>query len=343
MGQLLETALADLAIPDTPETRALLARLASDSAALHRTVRRIAAARRPRVADLPDVDGQVDARMESLFGNCIRTELLRKRSRMGAQNRLLLSVLLERVGEPVPLQELLLVNGLHNATSRRLRELETEHGHFTIHVEGTGDSTAYVLEHDRPDIDATAYYWLKYNIRALSPNRITPHERLLSLLSARLGQAVPLDDLAYVLPKRESGGKGVARAPQLAVARRIRELREKGWQVHSGETQAGLSRSDYLLDTLERLAEYERIKARDRTAALERANYRCEQCGWGPADGVSEGRKQLEVHHKIDPQRTRAADVHRPENLETLCNRCHAGVESDMKRRIPSARDSAGD
>jgi hypothetical protein len=336
---LLQEALADLGIPDTMETRALLARMANDSAALHRTVRRLAAAHRVDETSLPDVDGPVEEYMRSTYGTCIRPELLRKPRRMGRQNRRLLSVLLKRVGEPVPLQELLLINGLHNATSRRVRELETEHGGFAIRVEGTGDATAYVLEYPRPDIPATAYYWLKRNIRNLRARQITPHDRLLALLSARLGDVVPLDDLAYVLPKSESAGRGRARTPQLAVARRIRELREKGWQVQSGKdrTRVGLASSDYLLETLDRIPEYERIKASQREAALRRAGYMCEHCGWSPSHGASRGKKQLEVHHRIDPRRSRAADVHRRENLEVLCNLCHAGVERRMKRLVPRA------
>ncbi len=334
LDALMTEALADLAIPDTPESRALLARLATDSAALHRTVRRLAAARRPAMHSLPDVDEQVDLRMRALFANCVISDLLRKPKRIGRQNRLLLSVLVDRLGEPISLQELLLVNGLHNGTSRRLRELETEHGHFSIRVEGTGDTTAYVLENPRPDLDATAYYWLKRNIRERKPKRIPPHERLLALLTAQLGQTVPLDDLAYVLPKNESTGRGRPRTAQLAVARRIRELREKGWQVQSGKdrTRVGLASSDYLLETLERIPEYERIKASDREQALKRSGYSCEHCGWSPTHGVSGGRKQLEVHHKDDAQRSRAQNVHRQENLEVLCNQCHAGVEAEMKK-----------
>lgn len=97
-----------------------------------------------------------------------------KGSRIGRQNRLLLGVPLDSLSERVPLQELLLVVGLHHATSRRVRELETEQGGFTIRVQSTGDITAYVLEYPRPDIPAAGYYWPKRSIRGLKAGQITP-------------------------------------------------------------------------------------------------------------------------------------------------------------------------
>jgi hypothetical protein len=335
----LDTTLSDLGVVATDETRQLLAILASDSSALHRTIRRLASLRSRREAELPDIDEAVTERMKASFLNCTEPVLLRKPRRIGTENKLLLTVLLERLGKPVPLQELLLINGLRSATSRRLRELETEHGHFKIHVEGSGDATAYVLEDPEPDIDATANYWLKWNLRNASTKSITPHRRLLGLLSAHLGEAVSIDDLAYVLPKSESSGKGKPRSPQLAVARRVRELREDGYRVQSGKdkTRVGLKASDYILETLERLPPYERIKASVREEVLSAAGFRCGQCGWGPADGSQRGKKQLEVHHR-DPQRARPEDVNDPSNLLALCNICHAGVEAALKKAIPPQR-----
>jgi len=329
----LNRTLRDLGVSPTPEARRVLRVLATDAAALHRTVRTLAALSPPDESRLPDVDGKVERHMRKAYATCLDPSLVRKGSKMGRQNRLLLAYLIERRGQEVPLHELLLVNGLHNATSRRLRELETEHGHFRMRVTGTGDSTAYILESATPDIAATSYYWLKRNIRNRKKKTITPHQRLLALLSARLGEVVPLDDLAYVLPKNESRGRGMPRTPQLAVARRIRELREEGWQVQSGKdkTRVGLASSDYILVTLDRLPAYERIKASVRDAVLERAGRRCESCGWAPADGPDRGKKQLEVHHR-EPQRARPEDVNDPKNLEVLCNVCHAGVESRLKR-----------
>jgi len=90
------------------------------------------------------------------------------------------------------------------------------------------------------------------------------------------------------------------------------------------------------METLERLPEYERIKASVRDDALTAAGRRCENCNWGPADGSSRGKKQLEVHHKM-PQRDRPVDVNDPTNLQVLCNVCHAGVESKLKKAWAAA------
>jgi 5-methylcytosine-specific restriction endonuclease McrA len=332
----LDARLAALGVPATPESRAVIRKLASEPSALHATIRELAALRPWDASRVPDVDCMVDKAMTEMFGDCTDPSLLKKGVRMGKQNRLLLAYLLERVGQPVQLQELLVTNGLHNATSRRVRELATEHGHFAVEVVGTGETTAYVLRHSKPDIEATAHYWLKRNIRSRKKKTITPHERLIALLSARLGDPVSIDDLAYVLPKHESSGKGRARTPQLAVARRVRELRERGWQVHSGKdkTRVDLAASDYVLETLDRLPEYERIKAKVRDDVLEAAKHRCKKCGWGPEDGRTGKKKQLEVHHK-HPQRARPEDVNDPANLMALCNVCHAGVEAKLKKQIP--------
>ena len=72
--------------------------------------------------------------MRKTYTKCTEPRVLKKAKKTGPQNRLLLSVLLDRLGQPVPLQELLLLNGLRNATSRRLRELEVEHGHFSMRL-----------------------------------------------------------------------------------------------------------------------------------------------------------------------------------------------------------------
>ena len=323
-----------MGLEPTTEARAVLARLSLDAPELLEFVREVAANRAAQAADVPDVDAAVDEALSRAFPSCLEPELLRKRQRTGRQNRVLLAHLLAHLNEPVSLHELLLVNGLHNATSRRLRELRVEHGHFDLVVSGTGDTTSYTLRSAAPDVDATARYWLLRNIRQASPKSITPHRRLLALLSAFLNRPVAIDDLAYVLPKRDSPGRGRARSPQLAVARRVRELRERGWQVQAGSdrTRQGLSSSEYLLTTLDRLPEYERISAKVRDEALINAGHRCELCGWGPADPPVRGKKHLEVHHR-NPQRARPEDVNDSKNLQTLCNVCHAGVESRAKRR----------
>src|SRR4051794_38395788 len=112
----LDRALIELGVPVTKETRALLHVLAADSVALHKTVRTLSELRIPNTSTLPDVDGQVQTHMTRAYKHCVVPGVLDKKRKLGKQNQLLLSVLISRLGQPVPLQELLLLNGLHNAT-----------------------------------------------------------------------------------------------------------------------------------------------------------------------------------------------------------------------------------
>src|SRR5262245_55319726 len=106
----IDNVLRELGVPATGESRGLLKLLSSDPGALHRVIRRLSAYTAPDESKVPDIDGLVNDRMAVLFKNCTDKRLLRKRRAMGSQNRLLLAFLLERIGQPVPLQELLLVN-----------------------------------------------------------------------------------------------------------------------------------------------------------------------------------------------------------------------------------------
>lgn len=184
---------------------------------------------------------------------------------------------------------------------------------------GTGSRTRYLLQAATPDLDACAYHWLKHNIRE---SGLPPERRLVALFSARLGEGVPLEDLEYVLPRSTSGGKGRARPTQAALTRRIRALRELGYQVQSSRTFAHLGASEYVLTTLTRIPEYERISAKVRDERLRLDSFRCNQCGWGPHDGPSRGKRLLEVHH-TEPQKTRPENVNQISKLVTLCNVCH--------------------
>ena len=197
-------------------------------------------------------------------------------------DRRLLAYLLDRVGDSVPLLELLAVNAFHSATPRRLRELRWEHGGWPIESYGSGFETRYLLQSADPDLGASAYYWLKRNIRQ---SDLAWDARLVALLSARLGEPVPLEDLEYVLPRGSSSGRGRARTAPAGLTRRIRDLRARGYQVQSGveRTHAGLGSSEYVMPSLERLPEYERFPAKVRDARLALDGYRCAQCGWSPS------------------------------------------------------------
>src|SRR5205823_889888 len=117
---------------------------------------------------------------------------------------------------------------------------------------------------------------------------------------------------------------GRVRQPQSETTRRLRALREAGWQLYSGldKVVAGLAPSQYIMLSLERLPPYERLKPAVWSAVIQRDRRTCQHCGWTPTAGPSQGRKCLEVHHR-DPQRARPEDVNDPANLVTLCNTCH--------------------
>lgn len=325
--QLLE----ELHHPVTPDALALLERLLREPELVLVVNRATSALFTDGSFQPPEVDEPLRARMGELYREPLERlhyelkvpfdeSLLGNHVAIGPQHRRLLSVLAARVGQPVPLLQLLLANELRPETSRRVRELRREFGYFPITTTGAGDSVAYTLIDTAPQIDACAQWWLIKNIK---DSGLTVKERLLILLASRLGEPIPLEDLMKVNPRRSGKrARGAPRTAQLDTARRVRELREDGWQVYSGPDHAGSDESHYVLETLERLPAYERIKSKVRKEVFSRAKHRCEECGWGPEDGRNRGKKYIEAHHK-NPQESRPDDVHSPDNLECLCNTCH--------------------
>ncbi len=71
----------------------------------------------------------------------------------------------------------------------------------------------------------------------------------------------------------------------------------------------------------------ERVRARD--------GYRCQVCGQAEsALSGANGRRQLDVHHKIPfRQFTSAAEANRLDNLVTLCTACHRKAEANVRMR----------
>jgi 5-methylcytosine-specific restriction endonuclease McrA len=314
--------LAALGLPASSSVSDLTDMLLSDSEALMILLDEVTAGRAPNIDNLPDTDRDVQTALDRLFVDRVQEQALRTKKRpSGTQNRLLLAMLLERPGEWVPLIELLLANGLRTDTPRRLRELREEHGGWQIEQAGVGRRSRYRLASTTPDVDASARWWLHNNIRN---SGMPPHERILVLLKAHLGEPVPLRAVQYVNPKASGGGRGRTRQAQSETSRRIRELREKGWQVYSAldNAVADLGSSDYIMLTLERLPAYERLKPTVWADVVKRDGRMCQECGWTPGAGPTQGRKCLEVHHR-NPQRARPDDVNNVSNLITLCNVCH--------------------
>ena len=73
------------------------------------------------------------------------------------------------------------------------------------------------------------------------------------------------------------------------------------------------------------------IYKRERRAALERAEYRCEECG---------ERRWLQVHHRVQVRDAikrgwSPARAHAPDNLMALCKECHL---TEHQRRLETER-----
>lgn len=296
----------------------------TDRAALDELLNAATQSLKPSQLLVPDVDDLVTRAMEELFGEKVDPSLLVKRALIGAESRLLLGVMLGRVGEPISLRELLIVNSFHTATARRIRELRNAHGGFDIVASGSGADAVYVLRSATPDLRTSADWWLKKNIREAT---LAPHDKLLAILSAYVGQPVPLDEIGEVLPEAVSKGKGRARGPQKALSRRIRELRDRGYVVR--HTSAG-----YVLPETQPGDRMSTLSQSTRMAVLKRDKRRCTSCGWTPGADPGIRPRELQVHHS-EPQRSMPANVHDESKLVTLCSWCHAGEEAELKKLIP--------
>lgn len=224
----LDAELDELGIPAMRETRQLLKLLATDQHALYTSLSRLAAVDLP-LDHLPDVDRLVDERMPVAFGQCTEAGVLRKGKPMSHQCRRLLGVLIRDLGTPVPLPELLLANALRSATPRRLRELETEHGAFSIRTFARDRVQHYLLESAEPDIDACCRYWIRSNLR--QHRTLSDERRVLGLLSSDLGRVVPHADVDYVLPSSTSRGRGRARDPSGAATVTLARLVDRGYAI----------------------------------------------------------------------------------------------------------------
>jgi hypothetical protein len=321
-GKEAQACASALGIPRDADAMFLVELLLDDVGALLTLLEHVAEAHAPDESLVPDVDALVEKQLADLYLERVEDpSLVTKKKRIGPQNRLLLAMLLEWEGEWVALVDLLLANNLSTDTPKRIRELREEHGGWDIESSGSGRGSRYRLRSSSPDLVASAAWWLKNNIRN---SQLPPQDRILTLLKARLGSPVPLEEIRYVNPQKGTRGRGQTRSAQSETTRRLRALREEGWQVYSGldKVVAGLAPSDYIMLTVERLPTYERIKPAVWGAVLDRDRRTCQNCHWQPSLGSSQGRKCLEVHHR-DPQRARPTDVNNPSNLVTLCNICH--------------------
>lgn len=224
----IDAELEELGIPITRDTQQLLALLATDPHALYTSLSRLSELHVPADDQIPDVDRMVANYFDDNFRRCTERHVLRKSKPVSLQCKRLLAVLMRDLGEPVPLPELLLANGLRSGTPRRLRELETEHGCFKMRTYSKDRIQHYVLESAEPDLRACARYWIKANLRE---SAMPPARRVLGLLSGYVGEFVGRREIDYVLPEHESPGRGLARSTSGESDDAIAELRNRGYTI----------------------------------------------------------------------------------------------------------------
>jgi biotin operon repressor len=265
-----------------------------------------------RLAELPSVrpDELAELRAELL---AIERAIVGPRHRApaghGARAKIL-DYLKSHLGQPVSGEQLREVSGIQE-WARRVRELRVEYGYDV--QEGGG---AYTLVSPDPDEKVAARWALANRIRRMPGDA---RDRILEYFKANVGRVVTLAELHYVAKIKE-------------VPRRVRELRDEfGYRISSRHDRPELRPDQYVLETLDPIPAAERqIRPSVWKGVIERDGHRCVQCGAIPGSGV-----WLEVDH-IDEKADGGSDE--PENLQTLCNRCHQRKTSRYQRSRGEAR-----
>jgi len=132
--------------------------------------------------------------------------------------------------------------------------------------------------------------------------------------------------------------------------RRLRELRDEGWQTSSHNDRSGLKPGQYMLEAppprkarMHRSTRYlfaPRISGRVRAQVMERNGYTCQMCGIGAGEVTDAGRKaRLHVGHVVDRSHGGKDDL---SNLRALCSDCNQGAKNlvnpaSSRRLLPSS------
>ncbi len=250
--------------------------------------------------------GTAEARMHRAFDKVsIRLGLPK-----GAKPRML-EYLKSVQGHVVDKDELAGVAGI-SEWARRLRELRVEDGWPISSATSRDDLKPgeYRLESLEPD-SALAARWRGAN--QIRRRAGSGKARILAYFLHNVLVPVAKDELQYVARIQEH-------------PRRIRELIEEGWQIESNMDRPELEPGQYVMAAPGQLPARARTAIKLRYEILDRDGYRCRSCGATPGDG-----RRLQVHHT-----TPVADGgdNSSENLETLCDDCHAGRHATMATRV---------
>jgi hypothetical protein len=127
---------------------------------------------------------------------------------------------------------------------------------------------------------------------------------MLAYFRANTGKTVSKDELRYVSRIQEH-------------PRRVRELAEAGWQIDSNLDRTDLRSGEYVMVAGDQLPAKAREHIKLRFEILDRDDFRCQVCGTQAGAG-----RRLQVHHILPVE---SGGTNDPDNLETLCDACHAG------------------
>ena len=150
--------------------------------------------------------------------------------------------------------------------------------------------------------------------------RVGSKQGLRRFLSKRVGQVVRHDEL------QEAAGGAVE------WGRRLRELREEGWNIKSHNDRSDLKPGEYVLEDIHPQSSGYRftkpISKRVRAQVLERNGYTCQMCGVGAGDPDNQnpGRTvRLHIGHIVDRSHGGSDE---PSNLRALCTACNQGAKN---------------
>ncbi len=260
------------------------------------------------------------------LGTCTNPQAVK----VGARERIRL-YFLEHVGLVLFAEEIEVVSGI-SEYARRVRELRVQDGYkiLTGHSNDPAvgvelGSAEYLLLDSEPDIEAARRWHLANRIRRETGGG--SRGRLLRYLQENVGQLVTNEELVYVAKAKEFG-------------RRVRELRtEQGYAISTKFTgRPDLAMGEYVLESLDRIAEpHDRRIPFDvqKTVYAKDANT-CQLCGWNRDKWTRDDPRILELHHIKEHA---AGGSNTPDNLTTLCSRCHDKVHAGREQLPPELRE----